>query len=374
MDEKKVVKEYLEGLSSLKLAKKYGCSKEKILNILKNNNIERRTTKYEITEEIKNLIITKYKEKEPIKNIVKVSGACEKRIYEILKNENLIRNKNKKISLEVEKEICYKFLNGKTNKQLCEEYGIWPGTISKILDKNGIKRKRMAYNKIDEKTRKKVINEYVNGLNICEISEKYGFGTTTIARWIKNENKTRSFSDAFTLSAQKGRKFFKGTDLPYFSTKSNKWFFADSLWEGVRMSQLDNDENVLYWEKCTDRIPYFDDNGKQHYYIPDIKIYTKYGETIVEEIKPKDLTNNTINTIKFNYAKKFYDAINIKFLIVTENEIGINNIKSFNPDGLMKLTKEKRERLKKDKRNEHLRKQRAEKNTNNRKSIEQCNI
>lgn len=367
MDEKNVIKEYLEGLSSLKLAKKYGCSKQKILDVLKNNNIERRKTKYEITEEIKNLIITKYKEKEPIKNIVKLSGACEKRIYKILKDENLVRNFNKKIPIEVEKEICDKFLNGKTNKQLCEEYGIWPSTISKILDKNGIERKRVAYNKIDENIKQKIISEYVNGLNICELSEKYGFGTTTIARWLKSENKTRTLSDAFTLSSQKGRKHFKGTDLPFFSTKSNKWFFADSLWESVRMNQLDSDNDVLYWEKCSDRIQYFDENGKSHYYMPDIKIFTKNGEIIVEEIKPKVLTNDTINKIKFTYAKHFYDSINAKFVVITENEIGIDNIKSFNPDGLIKITKEKRERLRKDKRNERLRKQRYEKNLLNRK-------
>lgn len=109
MDEKNVIKEYLEGLSSLKLAKKYGCSKRKILDVLKSNNIERRKTKYEITEEIKNLIITKYKEKEPIKNIVKLSGACERRIYEILKEENLIRNNNKKYLLKQRKRFVINF-------------------------------------------------------------------------------------------------------------------------------------------------------------------------------------------------------------------------------------------------------------------------
>ena len=368
MDDKKIIEEYLNGLSSLKLAKKYNCSKSKILKILKNNGIKRRTTKFEITEDIRDLIIKSYKAKIKLCDISKISGVCQRRIYEVLKEENILRNANKKIPVEIENEICKKFLGGKTNKQLCEEYGLWPGTISKILDKNGIKRKRIAHNKIDNKIKQNVVNEYVNGLNICELSEKYGFATTTIARWVKNENKTRTFSEAFTLSAQKGRKFFKGTDLPYFSTKSNKWFFADSLWEGVRMEQLDNDKNVIYWEKCSDRIPYIDHNGISHYYIPDIKIFTK-NKIIVEEIKPKILVDKELNKIKFEYAEKYYNNINIEFIVVTEDKIGIDNIKSFNPDGLMKLTKEMRDKQRKDRRNEQLRKKRKEKKTCNRKSV-----
>ena len=134
------------------------------------------------------------------------------------------------------------------------------------------------------------------------------------------------------------------------------------------MEQLDNDKNVIYWEKCSDRIPYIDHNGISHYYIPDIKIFTK-NKIIVEEIKPKILVDKELNKIKFEYAEKYYNNINIEFIVVTEDKIGIDNIKSFNPDGLMKLTKEMRDKQRKDRRNEQLRKKRKEKKTCNRKSV-----
>ena len=359
-----IIEEYKSGMSSLKLAKKYGCSKSKILNILEKNGIERRSTKIIIPDNIKKIIVEEYKKGTPINVIVEKTGIKTKIIYEYLNSINIVRNKNKKISKNIENEICKEYLQGKSINVLMNEYKLVNSTIWKILNKNGIKTIKKIHNKIDEDIKEKIIKEYLEENSICELSEKYGYSPTTIARWIKAKNLTRTFSDAFSLSFIKGRKHFKGTNFPFYSKKNNEWFFADSTWEVIRMEQLENDDNVVFWEKSKDRIYYEDENNKSHYYIPDLKIINVDNTIIVEEIKPKSQINYNINQIKFREARKYYDKLNIVFKIVTENEIGLDNIKNFNPDGFIKISTEIRERRRKDKRNERERNKRKNKKNN----------
>jgi len=360
--EKQIIEDYCNGLSSLKLSTKYCLSKNKILKILKENNINRRTNKICVSDEKKDLIVKLYKEGKKINDIVFETGLKEKKIYEVLNEKKIVKKLNSKISNEIKENICKDFLNGKTFKELMDLYNIKSdGTISKILKEYDIKVNKKIYNKIPLEIKEKIINEYLNGLNICELHEIYGYGTTTIARWLKEKNLTRTLSDAFTLSAQKGRKHFKGTTLPWFSTKSKKWFIADSMWEVVRMNQLDNDTSVCYWEKCKDRIKYVDDNNLNHYYMPDFTICYTNNLIVVEEIKPSIFVKDKINQIKFNSAKKFYSKKNIVFKVVTENDIGIDNIKNFNTESMIKYTKEIRDKRRKELRNERERNKRRKK-------------
>lgn len=365
MNEEIILKEYENGLSSLKLAKKYNCSKKKILDILKKNNVERRKLKKEITKEEENLIVELYLNKVEIKKIVSKTKICERRIYEILKKFNIVRNLNKKIDDITKDKIYNDYKNHMSVKDICVKYNIKSdATIYKILSKHGVKIERKAYNKISDDIKNKIIQEYISGFNICELHEMYGYGTTTISRWVREADAMRSLSDAFTLSANKGRKHFQGTNLPWFSSKSNNWYIADSIWEAVRMEQLDNDNTVINWEKSTERIPYIKDNI-EHYYVPDFKIFYKNNEIVVEEIKPSCFLNDEVNKIKFEVAKKFYDKKNIKYKIVTENEIGINNIKNFNSEGLIKYTQEIRKERKRILRNKREKEKRKNAKINN---------
>ena len=371
MDEKHVINDYLSGLSSIKISKKYGCDKSKILKILRKNGIERRSNKIILTKEQKEKILDLYLKKTKIDDIVFETKIKKRIIYDVLRERGVIRNLSKKIEEETKDKICSDFLNKKTIKEIQKKYDIKSdATIYKILKQRSIYIDRVAHNKISDEIRNKIVNEYINGLNICELHEKYGYGTTTIARWVKSVNATRSFSDAFSLSANKGRKHFKGTNLPWFSTKTNKWFVADSIWEAVRMEQLDNDELVINWEKSADRIPYFDDKNESHYYIPDFKIWYK-NKIVVEEIKPNDLVNNDINIIKSKAAIEYYEKQGIQYKIVTENEIGLDNIKNFKPNGLIKYTQEMRKERKRKLRNEREKlKRRNAKINNNRESVQ----
>ena len=365
MNENLIIEEYQSGLSSLKLAKKYNCSKSKILGIIKKNNIKRRSTKIILTKEQEDSIIKLYKNKVVIEEIISKLKISEKKVYEVLNKYGIVRNLNKKIDNETKDKIVECFNSGQKVSEIQENFNIkGDSTIYKILKENGIKIERVVHNKIDDSVRNKIINEYINGLNICELHEKYGYGTTTIARWVRNAGVMRSLSDAFTLSANKGRKHFQGTNLPWYSDKNKKWFIADSIWEAVRMKQLDEDDTVLSWEKSSERIPYKDLNDISHYYVPDFKIFYN-NKIVIEEIKPFNLLNTEINTIKFEVAKQFYSKQNIDYKIVTENEIGIENIKNFNSEGLIKYTQDIRKERKKVLRNEREKRKRQNAKVNN---------
>ena len=367
--EELIIQEYKNGASSIKISKKYKISKSKVLKILKNRNVEIRTNKNILTKEQENKIIDLYTKNIDIETIKNEINVSKKDIYNTLTKFSVKRKTRNKISEKEKINICNDFLAGLKIIDILKKYNIKKDcTVYTILKKNGIQIKKVPHNKIDENTKNKIIQEYIDGLNICEIHEKYGFGTTTVARWLKEKNLTRTFSDAFSLSAIKGRKHFKGTNLPWFSLKTNKWFVADSMWEALRMEQLDNNDDVIYWEKCTERIPYLDENGKSHYYIPDFKIIYKDSHIEIEEIKPKNLLENRLNKIKINTAISFFSEKNIIFKVVTEENLGLENIKNFNPNCFIKYTKEIREKRKKQLRNEREKRKRQE-NNNNKKAI-----
>lgn len=368
MEEKIIIDDYLGGLSSFKIGEKYGCSKSKVLHILQKNGINRRSNKKTISQEQEKIVLEMYEKNTEIKQIREVVGLSESIIYSVLNRYKKVKNYHRRLPDDIREKIYNLFLSGLSAEEIRKQFSLRSTTaIYKILKEKGFKIERKAHNKIDENIRNKIINEYTNGLNICELHEKYGFGTTTIARWVRQAGVMRSLSSAFSLSANKGRKHFRGTNLPWYSTKNECWFIADSIWEAVRMEQLDLDEGVKKWEKGTERIPYIGIDGKNHYYIPDFKVFYFDGKTIVEEIKPANLTGTENNKTKFNAAKDYYGKRGILYTILTEKEIGIENINNFNPGGLISYTQEIRKERRRQQRNKRAKDKRyAKKNNANR--------
>lgn len=366
-EEKLIIDDYLNGLSSIKIGKKYGCSKSKILSILRKNGIDRRSNKKAVSKEQEKIILEMYENEAEIKHIRETVGLGETIIYTILNKYGKVKNYHRRLPDETRNKIYNLFLSGIPAEEIKKRFSLRSTTaIYKILKEMGLKLTRKAHNKVDDKIRENIIAEYKNGSNICELHEKYGYGTTTIARWVNQAGVMRTLSSAFSLSANKGRKHFNGTNLPWYSPKNKSWSVADSIWEAVRMEQLDNDEYVLSWEKNTEQIPYVGLDGNTHHYIPDFKIYYTNGKIIVEEIKPSSLIGTEINQIKFSAAESFYEKKGIPFKIVTENEIGVENINNFNSDGLILYTQEMRKEKRKQRRNKRTRELRyAKKNNSN---------
>lgn len=101
----------------------------------------------------------------------------------------------------------------------------------------------------------------------------------------------------------------------YYSTKMHKYFKYDSGWEKEKMIQYDSDPEVIFWQRCEDKIKYFNSKLKTNRnYCPDFEIFYK-DKIIVEEIKGWLGTNAKE---KFLEAKKFYNNSNKKYVMITK--------------------------------------------------------
>lgn len=120
-----------------------------------------------------------------------------------------------------------------------------------------------------------------------------------------------------------------------------------SSWELKLMSYLDTHKDIIQWSSEEFFIPYRSPiDGKLHRYFPDfwVKLKNKQGvvEVMVIEVKPRSQTKPPevqkdarsrrylnevktwgINSSKWKAAKSFCDNRNWKFVIMTEDQLGI---------------------------------------------------
>lgn len=119
-----------------------------------------------------------------------------------------------------------------------------------------------------------------------------------------------------------------------------------SSWELKLMRYLDSHSDVIKWASEEFSIPYVSPiDGKVHRYFPDFLVKkrspSKVIETVVIEVKPKIQTTPPavqkkatkrylrevytwgINSAKWAAAKKYCDNREWKFVIMTEDELGI---------------------------------------------------
>lgn len=115
----------------------------------------------------------------------------------------------------------------------------------------------------------------------------------------------------YTTSSKKGY---------YFSKTNNKNFYYESSYELIRMKQLD-ELNIPWTKSHGIKIEYLDEDGKLRYHIPDFLV----NGNIIEEVKPFKLITSSFarNNIKLVAAKKYCDAHNFFYKIITEKELGI---------------------------------------------------
>jgi transposase len=233
--------------------------------------------------------------------------------------------------------------------------------VRRILRDRNIEYRKPSWNKLPDDLRHQAVSLYVNEKHtIPETASILGISNTCVARWLKAENVTRPMGEAFAIAVQKGRKKrAKSQNIPWQSSKTGRWEFADSRWEVVRMSQLDTDQTVATWTRLVDRIPYVDKNGKNRYYAPDFLIVYTDGSRVVEEIKPIRFSESDDTKIKATAAIAAFSQLGINYKLVTEDMIGIDNIRKFTLDGLASITDEQRKRSRSKRIAERSKKRRA---------------
>lgn len=150
--------------------------------------------------------------------------------------------------------------------------------------------------------------------------------------------------------AYKGR--FKPKNPNKYKGDPSKIIYR-SLWELKFFRYIDQHPDVIWWASEEYIVPYMSPiDGKMHRYFPDVVVRKKTPEgkleTIMIEIKPKGQTiapdprrrNATpsgrisrryinevktygVNEAKWKAAKRYCDERNWKFIIMTEDHLGI---------------------------------------------------
>lgn len=169
---------------------------------------------------------------------------------------------------------------------------------------------------------------YAEGVFITEIAQRTGFGTTTIFRWAQEEGILKSFSERLAAgsgSRQFGREHI-GKKGAFHGTKCG-WVHTDSTYEYARLEQLEALTAVAKVSRCGDRIPY-EFGGRERSYIPDFRIEYLDGSVIVEEVKPARWVSDPKVRSKVEAATAFYLARGIVFRVISEEDIGADNIKA----------------------------------------------
>jgi len=114
-----------------------------------------------------------------------------------------------------------------------------------------------------------------------------------------------------------------------------------SSWELKFMNWCDNNPNVIKFSSEEIIVPYVSPlDGKVHRYFVDFKIVTANNETFLVEIKPEaqtmppkgtkktrryltEASTYMVNQTKWEYATRYAEARNWKFIVLTEKHLGI---------------------------------------------------
>ncbi len=222
-------------------------------------------------------------------------------------------------------------------------------TIYRTLNEAGIPIRERGYpgGNIKPDIKDEIERLYLEeNISTREIADRLGVNAANVWSILNKRGvRIRSRSEAGVMSVQKRGigTTRRGLSAPWYSEKAGGWIRADSRYELVRMSQLDNDPNVVYWTKAAvERVPY----SEGRYYVPDFYIEYKDGKKVVEEIKPIYCISDENILQKESAARKYFNAKQIEYKIVTENDIGINNLRNFDYDNIPLLTTEEKNRFK----------------------------
>jgi transposase-like protein len=219
-------------------------------------------------------------------------------------------------------------------------------TIRVMLEKSGaISTAAQLIPRYSKAVREEALRLYsVDRLSAAGVARKLGLKPHTIKEWAAAAGVIRSMSDAACNSISAGKKRGRSyTHHLWQSEKAQGWVLADSVFEVVRMQQLDRDDSVVSWGLCKRFIPYTSPlTGKPRKYVPDIEITYIDGSLVIEEIKPSGLVADPINIAKAEAARQYLGKLGVAYKIVTEMEIGIEEIKSYRPQGVQVFAEEER--------------------------------
>jgi len=172
-------------------------------------------------------------------------------------------------------------------------------------------------------------------LSTRQIARTLSLDYSGVSKKLSSKGLLRNKSESVSLMARKINGY-TGRAGWWQSSKTGKWEPAASRYEMFRMKQLDEDQSVVSWSRANLEFIYA--GGKK--YIPDFHIYYSDGRQVVEEIKPEFQLQNEKEKAKWAAAKTALGKVGIDFRVVTEKEMGREELKNFRPQGLLHVPEE----------------------------------
>jgi len=174
---------YKYGYGLKKIAKIYNSSDSTIKKILIKNNIKvKESPNHKNIKQQTKLIIYLYNKKTSIKEIARQLDCSGTIISQILKNNNIQKNSGKYDDLVP--KIIELYNTGLSCQKISEKINVCGATIRFLLKKNGIKTRRGKW--IEEKN--KIQKLYKNNVHMLDIGKQIGCSDVTVARILKQND------------------------------------------------------------------------------------------------------------------------------------------------------------------------------------------
>ena len=187
----KVVQEYLDGKILTELTEEHGIGTRSIYNWLEERGIEfRRATilNKEYSDEFKDKVVQEYLDGSNGPELAKKYDLHAAQIYTWLDKKGITKRykHSKMYTQEFVDQVTSDYVSGKSYEEIIQEYGITSKTLYDWLDKKGIPRHNVKMtNTYTEEERDEIVQEYLDGVSVLEIEERYGVSRGSVYRWLK---------------------------------------------------------------------------------------------------------------------------------------------------------------------------------------------
>ena len=189
-----------------------------------------KSTKRKITSDIEDQICKKYQKGITTGELSKEYSVSRKTIVVYL-NKNKIkidRNRSKsRISKDEEINICKEYSDGLSSVKIGIKYNRNPSTIIRLLRRNDIKIRSLEHKIISKKNIKSICRKYESGTSIQKLADKYGTSAMTIYNYLKkadiNTRKRGEYKKIISFNDHKQicESYRNGTNTNEISKKYN---------------------------------------------------------------------------------------------------------------------------------------------------------
>ena len=206
LDESQIIQDYQSGLSTLKVSKKHGCSGVTVLNILKRNNIPSRSKKegsqLRFGHVDESQIIQDYQSGMSTLKVAKKHGCTDYTVLRILKRNNIPSRALKEaqflryghVEALDESQIIQDYQSGMSSTKLAKKHGCSDKTVRKIIKRSNIPIRSMKeaqylrYGRLEALDESQIIQDYQSGMSSTKLAKKHGCTDYTVLNILKRNN------------------------------------------------------------------------------------------------------------------------------------------------------------------------------------------